>query len=139
MLYAKADYLIEQIDKLCLDYGIYTIIIEKQLVTVAGKNIHAAFVLNSMNSIISHHLFSQKKKIIKVYSQTARKNFLGNDYAMFTKLPKTDDAKKEYLSNRAKEKLSKFIEFEARPKRKDKYKSFIYDVVDSYIVALSGK
>lgn len=135
-IFKKADTSISQLLKICKKHGVKTIIIETPLGMATGKNINSAIILNRFNFIVGYSLYSKDYHIRYESSQRARKKLLGDDYKVWFKLP-SGDTKKEYIANIVKKDIEQFIIFEKRPKAIDKWKSYIYDVADAYVIAKS--
>lgn len=135
-IFKKADISLIQLLKICKKYKIKNIVIETPLGMATGKNINSAIILNRFNFIIGYSLYSQDYPIRYESSQKARKKLLGDDYMVWFKLP-AGDSKKEYITNLVKTNIEQFVIFEKRPRAIDKWKSYLYDVADAYVIAKS--
>ena len=78
----------------------------------------------------------QNYTITYISSQKARKGLLGDEYKAWLKVPK-GDSKKEFLLETVKPILSSLIEFKHRPRATKKHLPYLYDITDSYIVAIA--
>lgn len=133
-LFQKADLVLQQINVELAKNKIRNVLIETPIGMATGKNINSAIMLNKFNFMISYTLYDKGYHIRYVPSQTARKKLFGDEYSVWNKLPSKED-KKEYIANFVKKYLENHVKYEKRPRATDKWKSYIYDVSDAFVVA----
>ena len=133
-LFQKADLVLQQVTSVLSKNKIRNVLIETPIGMATGKNINSAIMLNKFNFMISYALYDKGYNIRYVPSQTARKKLFGDQYSVWYKLPTKED-KKEFIANSVKKYLENHVKYEKRPRATDKWKSYIYDVSDAFVVA----
>lgn len=135
-IFKKVDHTLSELSRVCKKNKVKSVVIETPLGMATGKNINSAIILNRFNFIIGYALYSKGFHIRYESSQRARKKLLGDGYKVWLKLP-SGDPKKEYIANFVRKDIKQFVIFEKRPRATEKWKSYIYDVADAYVVAKS--
>lgn len=137
-LFDKVTYSSDKIKNIISSHQITDIVIESTIGMASGKNINSAILLNRFNYMLIYSLYLSYKEIINieyVASQSCRKRYMGELYKVWLKLPKTGDAKKEYIVNLVKPFLEDKIEFTRRPRSTNKHLPHLYDISDSFIIS----